>query len=181
MKKLYVADLNGTLVNTKGLIYDSYRQAGLIPPPDVWGLHWTDWLSRVAGGQAQAREVRNRQSVAYLTAIRTMNLETRLLPAFHILTRLRDEGHGIAVMTSEYGTAAREVLAKINLRVPLVSDLTYDRRLISLRDAAKSYDVTYVDDSLVTIELLRRDQVPAKLVHYHSQIRLELEKEIIDE
>lgn len=51
---LYVYDLDGTLIDSKIAVEESYKAAGVSPPPDFWGKPFSAW-----SGDWRAHEMKN--------------------------------------------------------------------------------------------------------------------------
>lgn len=41
-----VFDIDGVLMDTKQAVFEAYKRAGVLMPPEAWGKPWNEWLPR---------------------------------------------------------------------------------------------------------------------------------------
>jgi phosphoglycolate phosphatase-like HAD superfamily hydrolase len=179
-RTLLAVDLDGTLINTRGLVVEAYRLAGVNPPDEAWGRRWQDWLPNAVGGYARALTTHTSKTQIYVKLLGERDLRERELPAAQLVREARAVGQATGCITASTFTTAKMILTRLDLgSVPLVAQVTSTARVSSLRGALDSFDrVIYVDDHADNVALVRTELPQIHTVHYRYQTCDELRREL---
>jgi hypothetical protein len=177
-KLFAVFDLDGCLVNTRDLVERAYREAGVLMPPEAWGLPWSDWLPAAVGTPgAPVQAVRRAKSRIYLELLRTESVE--LLPPWEVLADIKADVHADYRILSGAGEqAVCALLPHIGSDMSHVLgwELTRERKATVLNSLPRpDRKVVYIDDHADVAPLLRKE---VQLVQYVNQTSAELMEEV---
>jgi phosphoglycolate phosphatase-like HAD superfamily hydrolase len=180
---LVAFDVDGTLVNTRGLVAEAYRAVGVNPPDHAWGLRWQDWLPAAVGGYDKAQRVHTEKTQAYVKLVASRDLTDRLLPAARVARAVLDtKGCSVGCITAGTFTTARMILDRIDLPVPLVGQVSLDVRVDALRGSLDAFQrVIYVDDNVENVLRIQQALPTVHTVHYVQQTYDELYAELYEE
>lgn len=81
---LYAFDLDGTLFDTKPIVLQAYRSAGVEPPEDWFGKSWREWLPAMCASSENAERIHKIKNKHYAAIIHTV----RRLPLFDLFCKL---------------------------------------------------------------------------------------------
>lgn len=179
-------DLDGTLARTEVLNVAAYHLAGVIIPESATGRSWKEWLPALVGSHAvDTHEEKQRH---YIDLIATARIDTLMLPAAALAHDLLHAGSArratVMCLTAASGPCARAVLHRLDLRVPVRTELTYQLRLQVLQSSTEGAlrrglaAPVYVDDSVDNVTRLRYDLPDLRVVHYTGQTYDQLRSEV---
>lgn len=179
-RTLLAVDLDGTLINTRGLVVEAYRLAGVNPPDDAWGRRWQDWLPNAVGGHDRALTTHTRKTQIYVKLLGERDLHERELPAARLAREAHLLGRPVGCVTASTFTTAKMILNRLGLtNVPLVAGATPKIRVSALRSSLDAFHrVIYVDDHVDNVTLVRSELPQIHVIHYHYQTCDELREEI---
>jgi hypothetical protein len=103
----YVFDLDGTLFETKELVIESYRRAGILMPEDAWGKSVHEWLPQRVG--RQWKTIHEWKNTHYIKLLR-MNPPARSSAASAMID-LALSGVECYILTGASTEAAKELLS----------------------------------------------------------------------
>lgn len=189
--RLVSFDLDGTLVNTRSLNREAYRRAGVEIPDEAWGLSWREWLPDVIGGDlSDAVAVHQCKQDYYLELIDAVPADDVALPPARLALEIQRTGQDDVVMlclTAASLLAARALLNRLRLFVPVIANLRYDQRRDLLVNHVVNFEtangvggrpVVYVDDSQETVRRLRDEVVGLASIWYDRQTYSDLLYEV---
>lgn len=117
MGTCYVFDLDGTLIDSRLAVENSYRDAGVEMPVDAWGKPWHHWLVDVCSGDHdEALRIHELKNKFYVS---NLDRYGRVLPLADLARSLIEAGEPVYVITGGSIDAATTALkrAKIDLMV----------------------------------------------------------------
>jgi phosphoserine phosphatase len=151
--EVFVFDIDGTLADTRPLVKEAYRLAGVEMPDHVWGQPWHAWLYNRTESRAHAVSVHTRKTEAYLKLLATR--PPRKLPAVAVAQRLIADGHHVQFITGASSKAARAVLDQCQLST--VRLIGYGCTATEKIDVLRHYGSgLYVDDDLRAGQIISR-------------------------
>lgn len=172
-QRCVVSDIDGVVANTKPLVVEAYRRAGVEMGEENWGKPVHEWLK-----QPNYREIHQRKNREYMTLLREGELE--ILPAAEQLRDIRESGVHVGFATSASKFAAQQVLlaagllrTNMTLGVSMTTKSKADMLQLMIHGG---YHTTYIDDMVDKLNDIRSrvawagDQ--AKFVHYTPTIDL---------
>lgn len=117
-------DVDGVLVDTRGLVRRAYEEAGVVLGDDefdrVWGLPWHLWLPDRFGGSVPLATVAHRaKNRAYARILETSVLPT--LPPLDVIRELLSHTASVRLLTGMSRAAADVVLAQLRLPTTLLA------------------------------------------------------------
>lgn len=173
-----VFDLDGCLVNTRDLVERAYLEAGVVMPPEAWGLPWSAWLPHAVGAPGEpVRAVRRAKSKIYLELLQTESVE--LLPPWEVMVDAKVGSDADYRIISGAGEDAVQALLRhidSDMSHVLGWELTLERKAEVLNSLPRpGRRVVYVDDHADVRPLLRKDVF---LVQYTDQTTEELMEEV---
>jgi phosphoglycolate phosphatase-like HAD superfamily hydrolase len=95
---LVVFDVDGCLIDSRELIREAYREAGVVAPDNILECEGVDWLRDLGYTPVGARAIKARKNEEYLRLVSRDRAPT--LPAYNVACRLADEGHACHVYTA---------------------------------------------------------------------------------
>jgi hypothetical protein len=153
-----IFDLDETLVFTRAVVLDSYRQAGVVITDDewsaVWGKPWRSWLHRYVD---DPRAVHAAKTDIYTKAI--SDGAVTLTPLGEMVKHFNAPKK---ILTGASAESAIAVCDAVGLNVSLACGLTYNEKIKKLRDYPPG---VYFDDDLVMIDYVQLLLKKWKAVH----------------
>lgn len=169
---IWAFDLDGTLLDTMELNRQAYATVGVTVPTEAAGLSWLEWLPAQVGGNVEvAATIHRAKTGLYLRQLIETDLKGMELPALKIAQELyTDNPTRVKLVTAAAFGSTRRLINRFRLdTIEYHAELVYGKRLAQLRNWAMFNDVTYVDDSAVTVARLRVDAPNVRVIHYTDQ------------
>lgn len=104
-----IFDLDGTLVDTRPLVVEAYRRAGVIMPDDAWGKTAEEWLPQCT--RFNWRHVHDRKQQFYAELLADTNFERN--EACRAMIELRYSNVQTFVLTAASVYTTREILYRL--------------------------------------------------------------------
>lgn len=152
---LHIFDLDGTLVDTRVAVEESYRQAGATMPPSAWGKPWHEWTTE---------EVHKKKIELYPTVLE------EYLEVFPYAYVARDLAPNAFILTSASQEAVRAVLECIGMKIPLLGNsLSIDKKIERLN--ALDRECTYFDDDRNNVARIRMECPKVQCVWVQTRLQ----------
>lgn len=174
---LVVFDLDGCLVDSRRVVRDAYKWAGVDAPENVLEFEGIDWIVEQLDPASEivAQDIRRAKAVRYLETIG----DAKVLPPYPVACVLKRRGHTCVVLSGAPIGAIHQVQMHHRWTWPFVAGLDGCRttaKQVALQSMARDLhpnDVpVYVDDQKVRVPK------PWRFVHYIGQTEEELMEEI---
>jgi phosphoglycolate phosphatase-like HAD superfamily hydrolase len=174
IERLVAFDIDGTLADTRGLVKESYRLAGVDMPDHVWGAPWSSWLYARTESRAQAVSIHARKTEIYLKLIN--DRPPRKLPAVLVAKALIRDGITVKFLTGASPRAARAILEQCQLTTDglIGYSCTSTDKIELLKDEDPRFGL-YVDDDLRAGQVVSRGAKYEFLHANHTDARRMME------
>lgn len=159
MRLLLCSDIDGTIIDSRELVTNAYKQVGVTMPDHAWGSPWRSWLPVIFDNNLDiAAQVHLQKNRIYRDMLHTTDIRQYALPAAQFIREVMIK-YGSSCVT--YLTACSRRNAQIitdQLRISGVihAELTYERRANLL--SCTPHGTIYLDDNLDTISKLTVDE-----------------------
>lgn len=167
-----IFDVDGTLVDTKDLVFRCYASAGVEMPDDAWGKPWNDWLiDYFDGDEAKARKAHKTKQATYLSTLDYTDLDA-LPPTNVAMTLHLAELATVGFLTGAMRAPALKILAGLGFDLAnhaFGCGMNVHQKVSTLRLFAQRYRVMYVDDDPDVCTLMRETIPEVHVLHYSTQ------------
>jgi FMN phosphatase YigB (HAD superfamily) len=149
-KQTWCFDIDGVLIDSRDIVKESYKKAGVDMPNEAWGHPWQSWLPNVAGSYYEAAQLHSKKTEIYVELLKNDGTARKhALPFAEIARALeRDPVTNVYYVTGASNDAATSILKELGLNVQNLvgSSLTTNDR----ESILKKLDATgvYVDDRI---------------------------------
>jgi FMN phosphatase YigB (HAD superfamily) len=155
-RNVWCFDIDGVLIDSRWIVKESYKRAGVDMPNEAWGHPWQTWLPALAGSYDAAVDIHTRKTATYVDTLRTNGVVNRCELPFAMIARAleRDVLADVYYVTGASHEAATTILDELGLDSSKLlgsSVTTADRESIFKKLSGRG---VYVDDRI-------EGQVPA--------------------
>jgi phosphoglycolate phosphatase-like HAD superfamily hydrolase len=113
--KPWTFDLDGTLIDSKQVVHETYEELGVHVPIDgMWGLPWRLWLPDACGGIDEATVIHAEKTRRYLKKL--ANGDVPELPFASIARQLQADGTRVDIITGATPAAAHAAVEMLGLK-----------------------------------------------------------------